>query len=160
MRENGVGRGVIIFLRQMRFVIVPMLLPGNEIEGGAMGETSAIGSFKKSQLRAACILTLAAFWCSGVGCARLRIVEKQTHDPVADTYTYKYKKIPEWCEYALGTFVGAVWGMATLSMFLPSKGKPESRESKEDRERWEKANAKVTDVLFEREREKKKAGSN
>lgn len=84
--------------------------------------------------------------CFDGGCARLRIVEKQTHDPATDTYTTKYRNLPEWAEYALGTLAGAVWGIVTLSMFIPAKSKPETKKTaKQDVS--DKAEAKVDDML-------------
>lgn len=94
-----------------------------------------------------CLLALSLLWLNAGACARLRVVEKATHDPVADTETYKYKKLPEWSEYALGTIAGAIWGLATLSMFVPSKPKPEPKKDPADKELSEKAEAKVDYML-------------
>jgi len=54
--------------------------------------------------------------------------------------------MPEWAEYALGTLVGAVWGLVTLSMFIPSKSKPEDKRIAE-RDQSDKSEAKVDYML-------------
>jgi len=65
-------------------------------------------NFGQKKLLPACLMIILLFSLDASGCDRLRIVEKQTHDPASDTYTYKYKNLPEWAEYGLGAVVGAV----------------------------------------------------
>ena len=91
------------------------------------------------------VLILLFLWLNAGGCARLRVVEKETYDAAADTYTYKYKNLPVWAEYALGTVVGAVWGLATLAMFMPSK--PQPKKKTVDRKVPDAAEAKVDDMF-------------
>jgi hypothetical protein len=112
----------------------------------SISEIFTIENFRKKKPLLICLLVLSFLFLDAGGRARLRIVEKETHDPKTDTYTYKYKNMPEWAEYALGTIVGAVWGLATLSMFIPSKSKPKDKKTA-DRELSDKSEAKVDYML-------------
>jgi hypothetical protein len=116
------------------------------MRGKLISEILTIENFRKKTPLLICLLVLSFLFLDAGGCARLRVVEKETHDPKTDTYTTKYKNLPEWAEYALGTLVGAAWGLATLSMFIPSKSKPEHKKTA-DRELSDKSEAKVDYML-------------
>lgn len=73
------------------------------------------------------------------GCARPRVVEQETYDPKSDTYTTKYRNLPEWSAYALGTLAGAIWGLPTLSWLIPAKAKPEPGKIADNAPKWGKS---------------------